>query len=93
MFSHVDLPMQTASLSERAPEIALKRTLTNVGLGKRWNAKFVCLRVEKAEVETTTTPTKRNTLSSAATCYCQCVCRAVQTWIRERACKRPNATA
>lgn len=46
MFSRVDSPMQTASLSERAPEIVLKRTLTNVGLGKRWDAKFVRRRVE-----------------------------------------------
>lgn len=80
MFSRVDSPMQTASLSERAPEIVLKRTLTNVGLGKRWDAKFVCPGVERAEVETTATPTF----------LLVCWQGRARTSIRERACQRPK---
>lgn len=88
--SRVDSWTQTASVSERAAVIILKGALKM--LGTRRNTKFFRPRDEKVGRETTTTTT------TPLRCECVCVFAGprhlrARTSIRQRACKRPNATA
>lgn len=96
--SRVDSWMQTASMSERAAEIILKGALKM--LGTRHNTKFFRPRDEKVERETTTTttPTEKKTSflglkGAAASVFAGPRRVRACTSIRQRACKRPNATA